>query len=240
MALAHSPSIVMNGLVLCLDAGNVKSYPGSGTVWNDISGNGYGVTLTNIDGSNFNSSNGGYLTFNGVDEEATINISNFFTSYSQQITMETWVYIPSSATWSNGFFGGIFTRGAYDGSHGLWRTTNNNEVSFYCRQAVTFATQESRATISRDTWYHLVGVWDAGTKLYVNGTLADSDSAVFTGDTENSGSFGVFEMGRVTAAGGANGNRFLGNQSSAKIYNRALTAAEVQQNFNALRGRYGI
>jgi len=237
MSLAHSPRIITDGLVLCLDAGNTKSYPGSGTTWTDLSGNGNNGTLTNMDGTNLNSANGGSFTFDGTNERVSVDISSFFTSFSQQITMEAWVYIPTSATWSNGYYGNIFTRGYYDGSHGLWRTTNNNQVAFYCRQAVTFAAVQSLATITRDTWYQLVGVWTgSGTQLYINGQLVNSDSGSL-GDTENNV---PFEIGLNTAAGGSSGNFFTGNQAAHKIYNRALTALEIQQNYNALRGRFGI
>lgn len=66
MALAHNPKIVTDGLVLCLDAANPKSYPGSGTVWSDLSGNGNNGTLVN--GVGYNSNNGGYLTFDGSND----------------------------------------------------------------------------------------------------------------------------------------------------------------------------
>jgi len=243
MALAHSPKIITDGLVLCLDAGNTKSYPGSGTSIIDLTGSGENGTLTNMDASNHNSD--GYFAFDGTNEYISVTKSNFFTSYSQQITMEAWVYIPSSATWSNGYNGNIFTRGNYSGSHGLWRSTTNNRVIFWCRQLDPFDSQTSFADISRDTWYHLVGVWDAGTKIYVNGELIDSDSASFTGETQNNenepyAGWGTFMIGKGTAASGAGGNYFEGRQAAHKLYNRALTASEIKQNFNATRSRFGI
>ena len=73
MGLAHSPRIVTDGLVLALDAGNTKSYPGSGTAWNDISGNGNTGTLTSMDGNNYNSANGGYLDFDGTADYVDVS-----------------------------------------------------------------------------------------------------------------------------------------------------------------------
>jgi hypothetical protein len=243
MTTNYNPRIVTDGLVLALDAGNPKSYPGSGTLITDLIGSGENGIMSNMDASNHNSD--GYFTFDGSNEYITVTKSNFFTSYSQQITMEAWVYIPSSATWSNGFFGNIFTRGNFAGSHGLWRSSNNNQVAFYCRQLDPVDSQNSFANISRDTWYQLVGVWNAGTKLYVNGELIDSDSASFTGETENneneaSGGGGSFNIGQNTAASSNFGNYFEGRQAAHKIYNRELTASEVKQNFDALRGRFEI
>ena len=238
MGVFAGPEVVEDGLVLALDAGNPKSYPGSGTTWTDLSGNGNNGTLTNMDGGNLNSANGGSFTFDGTNEYISADISNFFTSYSQQITMEAWVYIPTSATWTNGFYGNIFTRGYYGGSHGLWRTTTNNQVSAYFRQSgATFAAVQSVGTISRDTWFQLVAVWTgSSSQLYINGSLVNSSNGTLGTTTSNI----PFEIGRNTAAGGAGGNYFTGNQAAHKIYNRALTAQEIQQNFNALRGRFGI
>ena len=70
MGLAHSPKIVTNGLVLCLDAGNTKSYPGSGTAWTDLSGRGNNGTLTN--GPTYSSTNGGSVVFDAVDDYVTV------------------------------------------------------------------------------------------------------------------------------------------------------------------------
>ena len=80
MAINVRPSIVTSGLVLNLDAANMKSYPRSGTTWRDLSGLGNNGTLTN--GPTFNSQNGGSIVFDGVDDYASINntIGNFGTS----------------------------------------------------------------------------------------------------------------------------------------------------------------
>ena len=227
---------VRSGLVLYLDAGNVKSYSGSGETWFDLSSNSNHGTL--INGVGYSSSGGGSLVFDGVDDYVSVPISNFFTSYSQQITIETWGYIPSSATWSNGNRGNIIARGNFAGSHGLWRTTTNNQVSAFFRQSGdTFGSVESTGTIGRDAWYQLVAVWTgSGSQLYINGSLTNSNSGSL-GDTQSNI---AFEIGRNTAASGSSGNYFTGNQTGTKIYNRALTASEISQNFNAFRDRFGI
>ena len=66
MAFNFSPKIVTNGLVLALDAANTKSYPGSGTVWSDLTPNGNNGALTN--GPTFNSANGGSIVFDGTND----------------------------------------------------------------------------------------------------------------------------------------------------------------------------
>jgi hypothetical protein len=68
--LAHSPSIVMNNLVLCLDAGNSKSYPGSGTTWYNLIPGGVNGTLTN--GPTYSSANGGVIVLDGVNDSGVL------------------------------------------------------------------------------------------------------------------------------------------------------------------------
>jgi hypothetical protein len=87
MSYTNGPKIVTDGLVLCLDAANRKSYPGSGTTWNDLSGNGNVATLVN--GVGYNSNNGGSLTFDGVDDYA---ITSTITNYK---SLNMWVYLDS-------------------------------------------------------------------------------------------------------------------------------------------------
>jgi len=91
MGLYHSPSIVMNGLVLCLDAGNTKSYPGSGTTWIDLSGNSNTGTLTN--GPTYSSENGGSLVFDGIDDYVTTSLGTH-TPYC----IDIWFYNNDSIT----------------------------------------------------------------------------------------------------------------------------------------------
>ena len=87
MALAHSPRIVTDGLALCLDAGNTKSYSGSGTTWNDLSGNGNTGTLTN--GPTYSSDNGGSIFFDGTNDYVSL-VDNL--GDPQQFTIEFWAY----------------------------------------------------------------------------------------------------------------------------------------------------
>ena len=86
MSLYHSPQISLNGLVLCLDAANPKSYPGSGTTWTDLSGNGNNGTLVN--GVGYSSDNLGSLVFDGANDY--VNAGNLGSFYSQG-TISYWM-----------------------------------------------------------------------------------------------------------------------------------------------------
>jgi hypothetical protein len=243
MSLSHGTSVVRDGIVLSLDAANVKSYPGSGTTLTNL--NNLTDTATLVNGTAYSSENQGVLVFDGINDSMSFGgPSRFFTSYTtQQITIETWIYIPSSATWTNGFYGNILTRGYFGGSHGIFRTTTNNFVSAWFRQQGVFVSGgqvESTGLIQRDQWQQIVAIWkNPGSALYINGSLVTQNSnaleSLSAGTTDD-----VWYAGLNTAAGGNSGNFFEGKQTGIKIYNRALTAAEIQQNFEALRGRYGI
>ena len=92
MATSYSPKIITDGLVLCLDAGDGKSYSGSGTTWTDRSGNGYNGTLTN--GPTFDSSNGGNIVFAG-DDYVDCGLSSF---QPTEMTLSVWVKKTTSNT----------------------------------------------------------------------------------------------------------------------------------------------
>jgi hypothetical protein len=220
MALAHSPNIVMNGLVLCLDAGNAKSYPGSGTTWTDLSGNSNNGTIT---GSTYSSSNGGSIVFNGTSDEVICT-----NNASVQITVGTisaWINASSTNTGVNGIIAkqsawGLFvwdnTLRAYDWGNSVDRNTG--------------------ITVGNGAWNYVamsftetVGTPSNNAIIYLNGT------AVLTTTVKHANHNVTVQIGEANAA-----QHFGGNISQASVYNRVLTAAEIRQNYNSLRGRYGI
>lgn len=237
MGLAHSPSIVTNGLVLCLDAANQKSYPGSGTTWFDLSSSDNNGTLVN--GAGYNSANKGSLVFDGVDDYVEKMSPELGITGNAATTLSCWFfYTGESSTTFNALFQyghgdlagdtfaiGLNTAGAYD---------------------VSFQFNGGNATISNanvylpNIWYNLVGTKTPGaanttTKLYLNGV--ELAIAASTTITPNVGSR-VVRVGRWVNDGAP--SYYTGRVSNCFIYNRALSAAEIQQNYNALRGRFGI
>jgi hypothetical protein len=226
MGIAYNANVVRDGLVLHLDAANPKSYPGSGTTWNDLSGLGNGGTLTN--GPTYNSSNLGYFQFVTDDFAA---ISNNVALDTQTPTVEVWV--KTNATTQNGFW---FEKGTVNTQYSLFQEGGNIQWRMNIGGIKTLSTPTA-TYMNTSNWYQVAGTYTSGTRrLYINGLLVNSDLQSGTIATNAGGmSIGVF--------GGFNGSRgyyYNGNLSSCKVYNRALTASEIRQNFEATRGRYGI
>ena len=236
MGLGHSPSIVTSGLVLALDAGNTKSYPGSGTTWTDLSGNGNTGTLTN--GPTYSSSNGGVIVFDGTNDYVENLSPNLGISGDANITLACWFYYTGA---SSSVFSALFGYGN-GGSNGDTIALGLNgagtyQVSFQFNAASTYSVDNS---YSPNTWVNLVGTKTPGaanttTKLYVNGQqVSISASTTITPNVVSR----VIRLGRWINDGSP--YYYTGRIAQAQIYNTALTAAQVLQNFNALRGRFGL
>jgi hypothetical protein len=228
MGIGYNPRIVTDGLVLCLDAANRKSYPGSGNTWTDLSGLGNNGELVNS--PTYNSSNFGYFQF-VTDDYA--RIQNNTALDTQTPTVEVWV--KTNVTSQNGFW---FEKGTVNTQYSLFQ----EGTVIQWRQRLTSGALTSLSTttanfINTSNWYQVVGTFVSGSRrLYINGVQVNSDTLSGTIDTNAGGmSIGVY--------GGYNGSRsyyYNGNLSVCKVYNRALSASEIQQNFNAARSRYGI
>jgi hypothetical protein len=210
--------IVIDGLVLLLDAGNPASYPGSGTTWSDLSGNGNNGTLVN--GVGYNSDNGGSLVFDGVDDYVLtpVNID------ANPNTVSAWF----NASSTSGARGIVLTdNGGWDKgfeiTNGVFNIHVGNNLSSTGVSALS------------NTWYFGTIIYTSiSMSFYINGTN------VWNGGAPGGTSGSTVEIGRANFPGGAGSRFFIGNIAQVSIYNRALTASEIQQNFNAIRSRYGI
>jgi hypothetical protein len=223
MALAHSPRIVTDGLVLCLDAGNTKSYPGSGNTWYDLSGNGKNGTLTN--GPTYSSSNGGSIVFDGTDDY--VGTSGMFNCNSN-FTFNSWVNADVNNTIRT-----IISKRSAAGSIQI-RFNSSNQVQIVDNNIVDVGSFSS-FTSSTSTWYNICVVRSSNTyNLYVNGAYVSN----FT--SSNTYTYDADTIGQNYIASGGGSEKWDGKISAISAYNRALSAAEVQQNFNATRSRYGI
>jgi hypothetical protein len=227
-------SIVTSGLVFHLDAGNASSYPGSGTTWYDLSGNGYNGTLTN--GATFNNGNGGSMAFDGTDD--VVSFGNILNIGLSSWTLSCWVKLNSGSGFS-GIIGKTSYR-AYDGRysffveggliHAFFQPNVNQDITTPVAPYVDNNFHNLVMTINRSSmmYFYIDGI-SVGTPINVS----SSSSSNLNSSTDN------FYIGSYGSSNGQSPFAFLnGNVSQALIYNRALTTAEVLQNYNALSSRY--
>lgn len=229
MSLGHGASVVRDGLILYLDAANIRSYPGSGTVWTDLSDNGNNGTLVN--GVVYNSANNGSMTFDGVNDYIDCGNSSSLSAIggTTSVTASGWVYYTSY-----GGGGQTYSVITVKGNPWTWLLENpSNRFRFRITAGGSDVNVADTSTHLLNVWYNVVGTYDGlNMRVYVNGVLRNTKSQSGTLATNTAtAKIGTFQ--------GTNYN-LTGKISNVSIYNRALTASEIAQNFNALRGRYGI
>ena len=230
MRFPAGPEIIQSGLVLALDAGNSNSYPGSGITWADLSGNSNNGTLKN--GPTYSSANGGSLVFDGVNDGVQLPGTNLSLN---QMTISSWNYSSNYA--QNGFMFEKTTNGLVNTQYSLFY--NGDNLIYYRTYGLSptdLTVNTSTAGVVNNQWNNVVATWDGTNKrIYVNGILR-ATSANLTG-TVTQNTTGAAYIGIY---GNFAGYPFNGRISKTSIYNRALTAAEIQQNFNALKSRFSI
>jgi hypothetical protein len=224
MGIAYNTSVVRDGLVLYLDAANSKSYPGSGTTWNNLMGTNNG-TLTN--GVTFNSNLKGSFNFDGIDDHVSFSSNPPLTN---QVTVEAWVNVsvttPNGNSWIIGREGSYRLLYSVNSFQWVCATSNNG---WY-----TTGTSISASISATSNIHQVVATYNGSNiKLYVDGSLLSTGSTI-SGNILNSGAYNLFKSGAFNIDYGK-GNLFI-----HRLYNRALTDSEIKQNFNATRGRYGI
>ena len=240
MATTYNPRIVTNGLVLCLDAGNTKSYPGSGTTWTDISRNGNNGTLTN--GPTFSSANKGSIVFDGVDDHIAFAWSESLNIGGRNLTLSAWINSEELASAIQGE--GIIVREnstlfpTYVARYEILLLQSGNPAKNYAYFRIyNAAGLIGTKPLELNTFYNITCVYRAGVQeIYVNG-IFDTSSVGNIDITQSATD--VLRIGRRFVALG-DGAEFKGKIPFVCIYNRALSASEVAQNFNATRGRYGV
>jgi hypothetical protein len=233
-------NIVTDGLVLYLDAGKAESFGGDGTTWRDLSGeNNNGTIFSNV---GFDADYGGSLDFNGNSGDYVLvrNI-NYPYLYTDSYTINAWVNIPTGVNWYNGGSGtAIVGGGSYGGSFGLVRTPTEGRIASYVRLNSGVAGPQGPAfEITRDQWYYLTATWDGSLKsvgLYVNGSFINQE--VIGANTNFGTPTTGLSIGGGVSYGGSYGYMGAGRIPRVELYNRALSAAEVLQNYNATKYRY--
>jgi hypothetical protein len=209
--------IVTSGLTLLFDAGFTPSYPKSGTSWTDLSFSGNNATL--YSGPTYNSSNGGSVVFDGTDDFCLAGPGLAITG---NLTVTAWVRPTSFANQGNivsktANFG---YRMRFQSTGTFWMYSNGNTI-----------TSPSAYTINN--WFHTVGVFSStGLRMYINGSLVQSNGTAFTPSYAAS-SF-------IVGGNSTTQELFQGRIANVSVYNRALSATEILQNFDAQKSRFGL
>jgi hypothetical protein len=226
-------------LVLCLDAANTKSYPGSGTTWTDLSGLSNNGTLSNV---TYASSPTGNMLFDATTDNVLISNNSSFT-FGGNFTVSAWIKVNAFTT--GGIWNVISKKIRFNNTQPGWscqydyRTLGvlqfrNNNGTVLNDSTPTSPVNNTALLNQTTTWSNSAWVISGNTvTFYINGENRGSASVTFNStDTANNLYIGQSQ-------GGADPSLSM-NITGINVYNRPLTALEVQQNFNALRGRFGL
>lgn len=215
MATVGGSNIVTDGLILSLDAANPKSYPGSGTTWEDVSGNNNNGTLTN--GPTFSNNS---IVFDGVNDR--IECGTWSVSY---LTVSTWVYKTATTT-----------------NQGICRKQNGWAVSQFngtlqIAPGTSWAFYNTGYTIPLNTWINIVYVY-RGTGAADSQTVYINGSSIYNSSVGS----GPFSPNSNAVRIGYDDNNWYwgGAISNTNIYNRVLLVQEILQNYNSQKSRFNL
>ena len=250
MAFAHSPKIVTDGLVLALDAANRKSYPGSGDVWYDLSGYGNHVTWqqqptggtegnsavdwdgnNNLGGFTWTPTNNDHDYFFRAD--TTTGLPTGDPNYSIEMVLSL---LNGNYQWHIFAYGQQVT----GKSNGIFYYSDIDTLRKYYYGNDHDLIANFSTTVGFDTLFHFTETYDPATstlKCYINGELHNTETV---GTNPN---ITLYGSGRLAVGGGVMDSTraaHAGDLHTCKLYNITLTADQVAQNFEAVKGRFGL
>jgi hypothetical protein len=248
MAVFGGPNVIDNGLVLSLDAGNVKSYPGSGTIWYDKSGNDNNGTLTN--GPTFS---GGTIFLDGTDDYincgtgSTLTFNNGTDLNDVPFTMGVWVKFNSVSGYQL-----VIAKSDYGSSPNkrefLFFTNADKKIHFNLMNSNSYVNRIGRyynTELVTNIWYNMFVTYngsklESGIKIYINGVRVDDTS-------DSTGTYSGLSRTTIPFCLGTDwnnypttGNKLTGFYGMAVVYRRELSQEEITQNYNATKSRFNI
>jgi hypothetical protein len=237
MGIAYNPRIVTDGLVLALDAGNPKSYPGSGTTWTDLSG----INNASLNGATYSSFGGGSIEFDGTNDYVDLGGKTYIGSGEIEIgeangnyTLEAWINVRTSQGSNLDADSIVGSTSIYGVGMQVGLSGSSPRINYGARGTSNFYS----STFSYNTWTHVVLSRIGGTSVrtYLNGKFDISDVAtnleVADGQT--------YEGMQIGNSSSRVSGYYDGYISIVRIYKIGLTDEQVQKNFNATRSRFGI
>ena len=223
-------NVVVPGSVLYLDAGNVSSYAGSGTIWSDISGNANNMTIPSVLASTFTNTNGGSFLFGQLSTHTITNssLNNFTFTPSSGISIEAWYKRSVSSDFQ-------FWVSDNTANYRIGIASNGN---FFWNMGSRSDRNPSSYTLPSGVWKHIVitGATEGSTimtRIYVDGVQVLS---------QDEGYNSLTNFTRLLIGAGELNSIYLlkGNLAVCRIYKKALTSSELLQNFNVHKSRFGL
>jgi len=233
-------NIITDGLVLYLDAANIKSYIGSGTTWSDLTINGNNGALVNMGTTGFSSSNLGTIVFDGVDDYVNLG-NNFNFQYNNSFTLCGWFNFTNDQ--DSTLIAKQDNTGNFRGY--IMRKLVNYQLSFGLVSTVGLQVQIRTPTnvILPNIWYYISSTYDgtslsSGLKIFINGNQLSTTTVANTlGNntiiTNANAAIGKFGLTSIISP-------FNGKNSVTQIYNKVLNASEILQNYNTMKSRFGL
>lgn len=222
MSIFSGPDIITDGLVLYLDAANSRSYPGTGTTWTDLSDNGNNGTLVN--GVGYSSNNKGTLVFDGTNDYVTLPSS---VGYTTEFSQMSWFKSTGAP------FGGFHI--VFGGAQAEISIPTAGELRIGVDTGTRYVGNIGSG-LTDGNWHFVSATYKPSEGVlrgYIDaaavGTVATNSGNPVTSFTRTMGRFGTSTSYYTN-----------GLISTALIYSRALTAAEIKQNYLATKGRYGL
>ena len=232
MALQYSPKVITSGLTLLLDAGDINSYPRSGTTWYDVSNSGKNVTLVN--GPSFNSANSGYFSFDGSDDYGSI-AGGFYaiTLGNGELSWTTTAWVKTSTS-ADGLGQGSVISNSSGGPVYSMMGLNTGRIVYwsYHPSLGGWYRNLGNTTINNNAWHMLtwVNYGNSTMQMYVDGVL---DSSTFSSLSGNNNPLDII--------GGSWAGRFAGDIACLSINKGfALSSSQVVQNYQAQKTRFGL
>jgi hypothetical protein len=235
MAYLTGPNIVTDGLVFATDAGSARSYDGTTTLNNLVGSD----TGTLVNGVTYQSINGGVFDFDGVNDRIEFDGATILgylgvtsgTDNNVAYSMEAWIKIDA---YPSGIAGSGDCIMGHDSTLGIGLQVFGTGTTAYINFGYRTNSNYDSGNITINEWHHIVGTRAVGGAIviYIDG-VAD-----FTVNGDNAIDYTTadFNIGYAPARIGP----YNGNISSTRVYNKSLTAAEVLQNFNAQKTRFGL
>jgi hypothetical protein len=231
--LSGGPNIIMDGLLLNLDAGNTKSYVSGSTIWNDLSRQGNNGILTN--GPTFNGDNGGSIVFDGVNDRVT-KVGAIDTG--QNFTVNAWIRPTLLGATRRAIVGNGYR---YIGRLGWFLSTGSTNNTFFLSIGADVAFKVAAAnTLTLNNWQYITAtVVNGGGNIDLYRNAQTTNTSVFSSNagtiTYTNTEFHIGFRNLLTE-----NDPYTGNIACVSIYNRVLSLTEILQNFNATRARFGI